>query len=254
MSDIAWFDTHFHLDLEDVPQQVFEDARNQHVTRFLVLGTSLQDCPRTVALASPQDGVYVAAGMHPHTADTYETMTPFREWLATPGAVAVGEIGLDYFYDISDRGAQKRVFAAFLELAQELKLPAVIHCRNAFEDCYDIVKATLAPGFPFLIHSFADTRREAELWLELGAMFSVNGMLTFRKSDNIREAINAVPLERILLETDSPYLAPIPHRGKRNCPAFIPFIGEKLADEKCCAVEDIAEITTRNACRFFNIA
>ena len=248
-----WFDTHFHLDEEDDAEQVFATARAVDVTRFLVLGTSYDDCPRTMALADPANGVYVAAGLHPHVADSFVGTEPFREWLALPGAIAVGEIGLDYHYDISARESQRRVLETFFLLAQELNLPAVIHCREAFDDCHDILKANCAPGARILIHSFADTPRELEQWLELGAMVSVNGMVTFNKADNIRESLAHIPLERLLLETDSPYLAPKPYRGQRNSPANIPIIGQRVAEEKGLSVGEVQRITTENALKFFGL-
>lgn len=248
---MTWFDSHFHLDEEDCPEHVLDDARQAGVTRFMILGTSLNDCGRTVRLGDPDHGVFTAAGLHPHAAETFDSLEPFREWHQTPGCLAVGEIGLDYFYDFAPREAQRRVFARFLDFAQELDKPIVIHCRQAFRDCLDIVRAHLAPGFPFLIHSFADTPAEAEQWLELGAMLSVNGMVTFNKADNIRESLTHIPLDRLLIETDSPYLAPKPHRGKRNCPAFIPLIGQRVAQERGLPVETVEQTTTDNAIRFF---
>lgn len=251
---MTWFDTHFHLDEEDNPNDVFNAARAQNVTRFLVLGTSHKDCPRTLQLANPDEGVFVAVGLHPHVADTFQSTQPFKDWLAaTPGAIAVGEIGLDFFYDSSPRTTQRRVFEIFYNLAQELNLPAVIHCRNAFQDCHDVVKANYTPSDKILIHSFADTPRELACWLEMNAMISVNGMVTFNRADNIRESLAHIPLDNLLLETDAPYLAPVPHRGKRNTPAYIPLIGQRVADEKYRTADDIMNITTQNALRFFNI-
>ena len=246
-------DTHFHLDPEDNPQEIFAAARNAGVTLLIVQGTSLDDCQRTVDLADAEHGIYVTAGLHPHVAKTFTDLQPFREWHKTNGCVAVGEIGLDYFYDFSPHEDQKRVFEIFLQFAVELDKPPVIHCRSAFDDCYDIVKNTLPSGYPFLIHSFADTRTEARKWLDLGAMLSFNGMATFKKSDNVREALAITPLDRILLETDSPYLAPVPYRGKRNTPANIPIIGRFVADQKCIEPEELAKVTLDNARRFFKI-
>lgn len=249
---MSWFDSHLHLESEDVPEDVFEQARQQRVTRFMVLGTSLDNCERIVNLGSLEQGIFTSAGLHPHAAETFQSLEPFREWHQHPACLAVGEIGLDYFYDFSPREAQRRVFAAFLDFAQDIGKPVVIHCRNAFQDCYDIVRAHLAPNFPLLIHSFADTPAEAEKWLELGAFLSFNGMVTFNKADNIRESLDHVPLERILVETDSPYLAPKPHRGKRNQPAYIPLIGARIAEHKLIDLETVENVTTDNAIRFFN--
>ena len=248
-----WSDTHFHLDPEDNPQEIFAAAKAAGVSLLIVQGTSLDDCQRTVDLADPANGVYVTAGLHPHVANTFTDLEPFRKWHQTDGCIAVGEIGLDYYYDLSPHDDQKRVFEIFLRFAVELGKPPVIHCRSAFDDCYDIVKNTLPSDYPFLIHSFADTRTEARKWLDLGAMLSFNGMSTFRKSDNVREALAITPPDRILLETDSPYLAPVPYRGKRNTPAFIPVIGNYVAEQKGLAPEELAQITMDNAKRFFHI-
>ncbi len=249
-----WSDTHFHIEEEDTATDVIAAGRQAGVELFIVQGTSYDDIDRTAAVANPASGVYATVGLHPHVASTYHGMEPFRRLLAEPGVVAVGEIGLDYHYDISPRESQRNVFALFLQLARELAMPAVIHCREAFDDCYAIVKnAALDPNVGFVIHSFTGTVPEARAWLDLGAMISVNGMVTFNKADNIREALAVVPLDRLLLETDSPYLAPKPFRGQRNNPSYIPLIGQRVADEKGRTPEEIAAITLANAKRLFRL-
>jgi TatD DNase family protein len=248
-----WFDTHLHLDKDDPADAIFAAAREQGVGVFLVQGTSLEDCERTVALSNPAQGVYTAAGLHPHVAASFQDMAFFRELLAQAGVVAVGEVGLDYHYNHSPPARQREVFGLFLDLAMELELPAIIHCRDAFADCYEMVKERHCPALRCIIHSFTGTPAEAEQWLELNTMLSINGMVTFNRADNIRESLAQIPMSRLLLETDSPYLAPVPKRGQRNCPAFLPYIGWRVAEEKQIAPEKVAQITTGNACDFLGI-
>ncbi|MGI5924671.1 MAG: TatD family hydrolase [Lentisphaeria bacterium] len=248
-----WFDTHLHLDRDDSAEAVFAAARREGVGAFLVQGTSLDDCERTVALANPEQGVYAAVGLHPHVAASFRDMAFFRDLLAHPGVIAVGEIGLDYYYNNSPADVQREVFGRFLDLACELALPAIIHCRDAFADCHAIVKERHCPTLRCIIHSFTGTPAEADRWLELGAMLSINGMVTFNRAHNIREALAHIPMARLLLETDSPYLAPVPKRGQRNCPAFLPYIGRRVAEEKQLPPEKVADITTSNACNFLRI-
>lgn len=248
-----WFDTHLHLDRDDSAEAVFAAAREEGVGAFLVQGTSLDDCERTVALANPEQSVYAAVGLHPHVAASFRDMAFFRDLLARPGVVAVGEIGLDYYYNNSPAEVQREVFGRFLDLACELDQPAIIHCRDAFADCHAIVKERHCPSLRCIVHSFTGTPAEADRWLELGAMLSINGMVTFNRAHNIREALAHIPMTRLLLETDSPYLAPIPKRGKRNCPAFLPYIGWRVAEEKQLSPEKVADITTTNACNFLRI-
>ena len=252
---MLWFDTHFHIDLEKAPRahDIIEGARQAHVGLMLLQGTSLEDCPQTISLAEQEDGVYATTGLHPHTADTPYDRAQFLELASHPKVKAIGEIGLDYYYDFGDRAKQRLMFADFLKLAVETNLPAVIHSRDAFEDTFTIVQDNLPPGHPFEIHSFTGTVDESLQWLQAGAMLSVNGMVTFKKADNVREILHHIPLDRLLLETDSPYLAPIPLRGQENTPANIPLIGAKVAEELGLSVEQVADLTTANGQRFFKI-
>lgn len=250
---MLWFDTHFHLYPEDDSEAVFAASRAVGVAGFLLQGTSLQDCVSATAMAAPEEGIFATAGLHPHVASSFVGMSFFSDLQSLPGVVAVGEIGLDYHYNHSEPACQRQVFAAFLELASELGKPAVIHCREAHVDCLQLVVDHLRPGTPFVIHSFTGTPGEAEEWLALGAMLSMNGMVTFNRAHNIRETLAVIPVERLLLETDAPYLAPMPHRGKRNCPAYLPLIGERVAAEKGLPVAELAAATTANACRFLQV-
>ncbi len=252
---MLWFDTHFHIAPEKLSEAdgIFAAARAAGVRGLIVQGTSLEDCGPTLHLTDGNDGVYATCGLHPHVADTPYEMDCFRGLFENPKAVAVGEIGLDYFYDFSAKENQRRMFAEFLRLAVELDKPVVIHSRDAFDDTWAIVNECLPKGHPFEIHSFTGSIEEGEKWLERGAMMSINGMVTFKKSDNVRAFNKIVPDDRLLLETDSPYLAPVPFRGRENTPAYIPVIAEYVAKERDMTLEQLSETTTANAMRFFRI-
>lgn len=246
------FDTHLHLGPEDDAARLLDAARRVGVGHFLVAVGNLDESRRAQALAVTQPGVVAAAGVHPHEASACAgDLTPFRELLRMPGVVAVGEIGLDYHYDHSPRDVQRRVFRAFMHVAADEKLPAVIHCREAFADCLAIVRECLIPGQPFEVHSFTGTPEEARLWLDLGGYLGFNGMVTFKKADNIRAALAVVPLDRLLLETDSPYLAPVPHRGQRNEPAYLVEVVKAVAHLRGLSAEATATATTANGLRLF---
>lgn len=249
-----WFDTHLHLDSQDNPAFLFAAARRAGVTRFLVAGTATADSLRAVSVAETEDGAVASAGVHPHEASHGADLAVFRDVLSRPKVVAVGEIGLDYHYDYSPRPDQRRVFGAFLDLAGELRRPVIVHCREAFADCLPMLAAAASGGLRVLIHSFTGTPAQAEEVLGFGALLSFNGMVTFPKADNIRAALAVVPLDRLLLETDAPYLAPVPHRGQRNVPAFVADVGRRVAAEKGVSVDALAQVTTTNALRFFGMA
>lgn len=247
------FDTHLHLDEGEDAAGLFAAARERGVTRFLVVGTGISDSRRALGVAGAEPGVVAAVGLHPHDARLFDGLGPFRECLSRPGAVAVGEIGLDYHYDHSSRSDQRRVFRAFLDLAAELGLPAVIHCREAFEDCLPMLEDWHAPGCRFELHSFTGTPAEAEKALALGAMISFNGIVTFPKANDVRQSLAVVPMDRLLLETDAPYLAPVPHRGRRNVPAYLVDVARGVAAARDLPVEELVRRTTANACRFFGL-
>lgn len=220
---------------------------------FLVVGTSIQDSRRALAVARSEPGVAASVGVHPHAARLAVDLAEFRDLLAVPQVVAVGEIGLDYYYDHSPRNDQRRVFGAFLELASAAQRPVIVHCRDAFDDCLPMLTTAAAAGLRILIHSFTGTPAQAEQALGFGALLSFNGMVTFPKADNIRATLAVVPVERLLLETDSPYLAPVPHRGSRNVPAYVVAVGQRVAAEKHLETADLARLTTGNALSFFGM-
>ncbi len=247
------FDTHchFHPGQADIAEQLAA-ARAVGVTRILVAGTGPADSTHAAELAAREPGVLAAVGVHPSDAPGCDgDLALFRELLARPGVAAVGEIGLDYFHKTVPPDCQRAVFSRFLELALEWKLPAVIHCREAFDDVYPRLHEAAAGGLRFVMHSFAGTPEQVEKLLPLGARFGFSGMVTFGKADNVRAALAAVPLDRVLVETDSPYLAPMPHRGQRNQPAWVVEVLRRVAQEKGVTLEHAAAVTTANALRLF---
>jgi TatD DNase family protein len=254
-----FFDTHCHLPDDCTPEnavKIISEARAANVTRMLFAGTSMEDCPGNLELAAANPGVvYTSVGIHPEAYRTFtdDAADTMRKWLKAPGVVAIGEIGLDAHYEDSDPAAQERILRVCLELAAESGLPVVIHCREAFERCFPIVREMLSTQHPIQIHSFADGPAELEKWMTMNTMFSYNGMVTFKKAENIRETLRLVPLERMLLETDAPYLAPVPFRGQQNESRHIPVIAARIAGERNLTLAEIADITTANACRFFRI-
>jgi len=248
------FDAHLHLD-DDSPHELFERARAAGVGLFVVVGTDLAGSRRAAAVARKEGGVFATVGVHPHEAGHFDgDLGPFRDLLSEPDVVAVGEVGLDYHYDFSPRPVQRRVFRAFLELAVEMGLPVVVHCREAYDDCLALLRDSLPEGHPVLLHSFTAAPEQAERFLAAGVRFSFNGIATFRKADEVRATLAWIPSDRLLVETDSPYLAPHPHRGKRNEPALLPFVVETVARVRKWTIEEAARRTTINACSFYRVS
>lgn len=207
-------------------------------------------------LASELDGVWATAGVHPHDAvgGTEALVDLVDSVLDAPGhrLVAVGECGLDYHYDHSPRDVQRRVFAEQIELAHRSGLPLVIHTREAWSDTFSILEEHGLPART-VMHCFTGGPAEAERSVELGAHLSISGIVTFRGAVELREAVAAAPLERLMVETDSPYLAPTPHRGKRNRPAWVARVGEEVAALQGRSVAEVAAATTANAEAFYGI-
>jgi TatD DNase family protein len=216
-----------------------------------------------IQLADKYPFLYATIGIHPHEArladDTaYQTMERLAQH---PKVIAWGEIGLDYYYDHSPRDTQKQVFARQMELAAAAKLPIVIHCRpsdgsdDAWDDCLSMIEAQWTPhGLGGILHCFTGNWAQAKRALDMGFMISFAGNLTFPKAQQIRDAALEVPLDRVLIETDSPYLAPVPHRGKRNEPAFIKETARRLGELRGLSIEEVGQRTSRNFYNFFKLA
>jgi TatD DNase family protein len=235
-------------------------ARDAGVTRILVPATDREDQRRAVETAEAHDGVHAAVGFHPHEAKEFDEdrdLRVFEELCASKKVVAVGEIGLDYHYDHSPRDVQKRVVAAQLRFAKERGLPVLLHNRLSEADLLPILEKEY-PGTPEtprgVFHSFCADVATGKRALQLGYLVSFSGMLTFKSADNVREAAAALPLGSTLLETDAPYLAPAPFRGKPNESSYLPRTAARLAEIQGVSVEEVARVTTDNFRRLFRVS
>lgn len=256
---MEFFDTHTHLPdgaTSEEAETILAEAAAAGVKNLLLAGTSVDDAAVYLPIVATHTGIYTSVGVHPEACRSFnETadMPKLRGWLKEPGVVAIGEVGLDAHYEEPFADEQESCFRAMLRLADETNTPVVIHSRDAFERCYRIVGECLAKDHPIQVHSFADTPRELDLWLERNAVFSYNGMVTFKKAENIRTTLRLVPQDRLLLETDAPYLTPTPFRGQPNSSKYIPLIAQRIADERSLTLDEVAKITTENARRFFRL-
>jgi TatD DNase family protein len=249
-------DTHCHLYLlEEGAEQVLTRARAAGVGHVVDVGVDLESSRTAVANARRLEGVSATAGVHPHDADTLtpETLRALRELLADERVVAVGETGLDYYRDNSPRQVQREAFASHVRLARELDKALVVHCRDAFEDVMAILEGEGAPG-RVVMHCFSGDAPMAERMVQAGYHVSFAGTVTFRNAPKLREACAAVPLDRTVLETDSPFLSPHPFRGRPNRPERVAITAETVAAVHGVEVGRVAEATTATAARAFRLA
>ena len=243
-------DTHCHLydtrgaDIDDVVAA----ARAAGVTAMIDVGCDAATTASAIAMATRFDDVYATAGLHPHEAvHGVDSIVPF---LTDPHVVAIGECGLDYYYDHSPRDIQRAAFAAQIQLAHEHRLPLVVHTRDAWADTFDVLRAEGAPE-RLIFHCFTGGADEATACLDLGAFVSFSGIVTFKTATDVHDAARLCPLDRMLVETDSPYLAPVPHRGRTNQPAYVAHVAQFLADLRGLTTERVHVVTSENACLAF---
>jgi len=246
-------DSHCHLDdrrFDADREAVIERARAAGISLMLAVGTGEgpPDLEAGVRLAETHEGVYATVGVHPHDArrTNEQTWHQMERLLAHPKVVAVGEIGLDYYYDNSPRSVQQEVFRTQLRLARAAGKPVVIHTRNAWEDTWRLIEKHWGPEAGGIMHCFSGGPEEAARALELGFHLAFGGVVTYPKAERVRAAALATPLDRLLLETDAPYLAPQPYRGKRNEPAWLAEIARRLAELRKEPLEQLAAATTEN--------
>ncbi|HXZ17823.1 MAG TPA: TatD family hydrolase [Roseiarcus sp.] len=255
---MRFLDSHCHLDVPDFAGEldaVVKRARAAGVVTMVTIGTRIDKAGRLVEIAETYDDVYFTVGTHPHeaAAERAGDFAAMRAFAEHPKCVGIGEAGLDYHYNFAAPEVAKRVFRGQIALARELKLPLVVHTREAEEDTAAILKEEMGQGpFAGVMHCFTGSRALADAALDLGLMISFSGVVTFKKSENLRALARDVPLDRILIETDAPYLAPVPHRGKRNEPAFVAETARVVAEAKGVALEALAEATRLNALRLFS--
>ncbi len=248
---MRWTDDHCHLP-DDVPaagEQV-ADARAAGVERIITVGTELEHSRAAIAVARALDGVWATAGVHPHEAK--DGLDGLSDLLGEPEVVAVGECGLDYHYDHSPRDVQREVFAAQIRLSHDHRLPLVIHTREAWDDTFAVLEAEGVPTRT-VFHCFSGGIAEARRALAVGGYLSIAGVVTFPSAGDIRDAVRMCPLDRLLVETDAPYLAPVPHRGKPNRPGLVPVVGAAVADAKGLTAEAVAEATWATAETVFGL-
>ncbi len=254
---MPFFDTHCHLQMkafEGALEGVFADMRANDVGYALCVATEVFEIEPVKEIIHAFPGIYGTFALSPQDEDLPElTENEIAKMIADNHFVAVGETGLDFYYFKNRPTWQKERFMTHIKAAKLAGVPFAIHCRDAFEDTLSILKSEAAYGVPFVMHSFAGDAALARQFLDLGGYLSFSGMLTFKNAGSIAEAARIAPLDRILIETDSPYLAPIPHRGERNSPAFVPFVAAKIADLKGLDLATIRNQTTDNAKKLFAI-
>lgn len=253
-------DSHCHLDFNDFEEDmddILTRAKESGVTAILDAGNNIGELPNQLKLAERYPFIYTAVGVHPHEAAAYPDITAaeFIKAADHKKIVAIGECGLDYYYDYSPRDVQKKVFAEQIKAAQETGLPLIIHTRDADDDTIALLEEYYKQKpFAGVIHCFSSSRKLAEFALSIGFYISASGIITFNKSQELREIFADVPLERLLVETDAPFLAPCPMRGRRNEPGFVRYTAEKLAQIKDIPFEKLAEIISDNFAKLFRKA
>jgi TatD DNase family protein len=247
-----WTDSHCHIGFEGVDPACLDEARVASVTRMITIGTDADLSATAVALARQEVGVWATVGLHPH--DASQGVESIRSLLDPPDpvVVGVGECGLDYYYDHSDRPSQRQAFAEQIRLAADLDLTLVVHTRDAWDDTFAILSAE-GPPDRWVLHCFTGGPAEARRALDMGAYLSFSGIVTFKSADEIRSAAAMCPPDRLLVETDSPYLAPVPHRGRPNGPKWVPLVGLAVAEARGVGVEVVERQTWDNASAAFRL-
>lgn len=252
------FDTHTHLNVENFNETVEEElalAKEMGVTLHNVVGFDRPTIERAIELADAHPEIYLTLGWHPTEAGSYndEVESYLRQVLKHPKVIALGEIGLDYYWMEDPKEVQNKVFKRQIALAKELDLPFVVHTRDALKDTYEVIKEVGVGPRGGIMHSYSGSLEMAERFMELGMMISFSGVVTFKKSIELQECARHLPLEKILVETDAPYLAPVPKRGRENKTAYTRYVVEKIAELRGMTVEEVAAVTYDNAMRVFGV-
>ena len=257
---LSLIDSHAHIQGKEYAgevEMVIARAREAGVNKIIAVGGAGDMASNTdaVALANKYENVYATVGMHPHDAKVVgpAEIAQLCDLTARPKVIAVGEAGLDYYYSHSPHEVQRRVFTGFIQLARETGLPLVVHERDAAGDAADLLRSQGQGDVRGVIHCFTGNYEAARAYLDLGFYISFTGIITFKNAEPLRDVVRQVPLERMFVETDSPYLTPVPHRGKRNEPAFVRLVAETVAKIKGVSLEEVAQTTTRNVGDLFKI-
>lgn len=250
-------DSHCHLaakEFNDDLDTVILRAHEAGIERMIAIADTIDEGIRSIEIAKKYPEVFATIGVHPHHAKDWKSsdVTKITEVVRSPNKiVAIGEIGLDYHYNLSDPVAQRTVFRIQLELAKELNMPCVVHCREAVEDVWKIVDAVKPPRI--VLHCCTERFEDVERFLDRGDLLSFTGMVTYKNADVIRDTVLRTPIEEMMIETDAPFLAPVPHRGKRNEPAFVSEVLKTIAEIKGLSLDEADLHTTKNAVEFFRL-
>lgn len=253
------FDSHAHLNddrFDEDREEVIEYIRKSGVDLVVNPGADMETSKSAIELANKYDFIYSAVGVHPHDVSgmTESDIETLRKWAKeNEKVVAIGEIGLDYYYDLSPREDQKKWFIRQIELANELGLPFIVHDRDAHGDTFEIIKKYKAKDTGCVLHCYSGALELAQEYVKLGCYISIPGTVTFKNNKKTVEVAKEIPLEWLFIETDSPYMAPVPFRGKRNDPSMVKYVAEKIALEKGISYEEVCRVTKDNAMKFFKI-
>lgn len=253
------FDSHAHLNDERFDEdrdELISSLQSNGVEYVVNPGADMDSSKTAVELANKYDFIYAGVGVHPHDVEsmTDEDIDTLKKLaMDNKKVVAIGEIGLDYYYDLSPREDQKKWFIRQIELANELGLPFIVHDRDAHKDTFDIIKKYKAKETGCVMHCYSGSLELAKEYIKLGCFISIPGTVTFKNNKKTVEVAKNIPLEWMFIETDSPYMAPVPNRGKRNDPSMVKFVAEKIARERGISVEEVIDITNKNAKNFFGV-
>lgn len=250
-------DSHAHLDDEQFNydrEAVIENLRENEVAYYINPGSDIESSKKSLELSKKYDFIFSAVGIHPHEAEHFnkDILNELRSLIENEKIVAIGEIGLDYYYDHSPVEKQKEVFRKQMELAKEYDLPVIIHCRDAYGDTFDILNEFKGEVIG-VMHCYSGSIEMAERYMSLGYYISFAGPVTFKNAKNVKETATKIPLNRLLIETDSPYLTPTPNRGKRNEPKYVKYVAETIADLKLISTDEVIEHSRENTIKLFNL-
>lgn len=249
-------DTHAHLDIEPLSHDidgVIRRAKDAGVEKIITIGIDLKSSRKAIEIATAYEGVYATVGVHPHDAKHVQErdFSGLERLLSAKKVVALGEIGLDYAKEYSPKAVQQQVFLRQLELAKRLSVPIVIHSRDAHDDTVRLVRSVFGGVVKGVMHCFSGDVLLAKICLDMGLYLSIPGVVTFSKAETLKEVARFAPIDRLLVETDCPYLAPVPFRGKTNEPAYVKYVAQEVARLKKLELEEVAQCTSENVAALF---
>ncbi len=256
--ELYWIDTHCHIGdekFQDERKEIIERAENEGVKSIVAVGDTIKTSRQTITLTDKYDTVFASVGIHPHHAKEWSdeidravcALLMEHSYPVRGQVIALGEIGLDYYYDFAPRDAQREMFLRQVSIAREFELPVILHCREAWDEMLDFIEEHDVGQNGGILHCFAGTVEEGKRAIESGLYLGVGGIITFKKSDEMREVITELGPEHLVIETDAPYLAPVPRRGKRNEPSYLPHTARRLAEMFSMSVEELKTVLLNNS-------